>query len=465
MLDIDEFIIRLIEHPAKELFYSISESKILDRKVSDKEYDENDDLCSFCGAKKCWDTARKTFARKHPDAFAEVLKTCSVAKWNFLVKEAHLEKEWFLELRLALAENITQFTELFGLIEVEPDPEIYREIKKELLIFESKHYEKKYSDTVFFRLGADYEVVPMTILGKSAGIHGVSFYPSDNYGDNFLLEQNQDRLRIDPAMTNSIIKVLTFYFEKGTYDFDDLKDTYESHNHFTSTYLSYGTLMRSYLPKSIALRALNYLRCANRELASFTKTKQSKIKDNQFYDIVLDDGKYNVYECDVYKAFDGNLPYDFDNVCFGDTILKTKKSGAFDATVRCIPSLSAAAEEDERIINLGFVALLCDHETGYVHISRLGQAKNFHPFDNLSDLLTEDLQKITVPKTIYVNNYFDSAFFSSFFEFFIDRREIRIAPTSEKLQSDFAFESLEKFVNDEMEDNDGVFSGKTVGEA
>ena len=463
MLNIDDVINRLIEHPAKELYYSISEGKFLDRKVSGDEYEENDDLCCFCGAKKCWDTARKTFAGKHPEVFKEALPTCKVATWNSLVKEANLEKEWFLELRLALSENVTRFAGLFGIIEIEAEPELYREIKKELLLFEVKHYEKKYSDMVYFQLGADYEAVPMTILGNAGNVFGISFYPSDRYGDNFLLVQNQDRLRIDPGTANSISYMLSFYFEKDPSEFDYLKDVFESHNHITSAYMCYGTLMRSYLPKSLAIRALNYLQSVNREMPRFVKTKQSKIKDDCFYSIILDDGKFLVHEMDPYKSFNGCLPYDFDNMSFCEAPLKFKNRNAWDATVRYLPGIASPAEGEERIINLTFVAILCDHDSGYVHIHKLGQAKNFNPFDNLADGLSEELQKTTLPKTIYVNNYFDVLFFNSYFEFLIEKGKIKIELVPQELKSDIAFDSLTDYVQNGMDEDD--FSGKKVAEA
>ncbi len=457
MVEIDDIIGKLINHPSKELFYSISEGKILERKVSGDEYESNEDLCCFCGAKKCWDTARRTFMGKHKDVFQEVLAQCKVASWNSLVKEANLEREWFKELRLALAENVTRFTEMFGLKETEAEPELYAEIKKELLSFEAKHYERKYCDMVYFRLGADYEVVPLTILGNAGKVFGISFYPSDAYGDNFLLIQNQESLGLDSATTNSISKMLSFYFEEEPNSYPLLKDPYESKQHITSAYLCYGTFMRSYLPKSLAIRALNYLEWANKEMALFAKSKQGKVKDGTFYDITLDDDKFGVYEIDPYGAFKGHLPYDFNDVPFPDVPLTFRKGGAFDATIKILPGFTSE-EEEERVIGLNFIAIFCDHDSGYIHVHTVGQAKNFRPFDELVEALAKDLQKITLPKTIYVNNYLDLRFFRAYFEPYIEKGKVKVEIQLGELKTDVAYRGLKNFLENVAEKEEGFVS-------
>ena len=465
MVDIDDIINRLLEHPAKELFYSISKGKFLDVTASQVDYESDMDLCSFSGAKKCWETARKTFMGKRPGTFPELPSTCPAKKWNSLVKENGLEKEWFTEFRLALAENVTKFSEFFGVSEVEAEPELYLEIKKELLAFEAKHYEKKYCDMVLFCLSADYEGVPMTILGNAGTVFGVSFYPSDIHGDNFLLIQNQESLGIDSGTANAISTMVSFYFEKEPLPYSFIKDPYESNDHLSSAYLCSGTLMRSYLPKSIALRALNYLKCANEEMAKFASSRKGKLRDNCFYNVFLEEGKARVCESDPYEMFDGHLPYNFESIHFLDVPLRFKKGGSFDATIKYLPGYITKPDEDERILSFTFIAILCDHESGYIHIHSLGQATTGHPFDSLVESLSKDLQGIVLPKTIYVNNYLDFAFFRAFFAPYISKGKVKVEIAKEELTTDLAYDSLVSFLGEQVEEEGEGINQKPLGEA
>ncbi len=468
MLDIDDIIRELLAHPARELYYSISENKFLDRRVSDEEYESNPDLCLFYGAKKCWESARKGFMARYPGVFPELPTPCPAKRWNALVEENGLEQEWFAEFRLALAENVTRFVQVFCLEEVEAPSELYRKIKEEMRAFEAKHYERKYSDMVLFTLGADYEYVPMTVLGNAGNVYGVSFYPSDERADNYLLVQNQERMGMDCPTANAISTMVSFYFEKETLLGMPFKDPYKSGFHFTSAYLTLGTVMHSCLPKSIAIRALNYLEVANREMANFVSLPQSKIKDNQFYSIGLNAGKISVNETDPHDQFVGDFPFDFRTIRFLDPALKFKKGGAMDFAVKCLSNYRVNPKKDDRRIeNFAFIAVLCDHDSGDILIHSLGVAKNYRPFDHLVESLSKDLEKITLPKTFYVNNYFDYCFFGEFFAPYIKKNKLKVEICRGELASDEAVNALDNYLLDEMEgeDEEDLFPQKKIAEA
>lgn len=207
MVDIDEMIKALIEQPSKELFYSVKEGAFLEITGPKDKYYKDSDICSFCGAKVCWYDAKKVFHARHKSLFSQAPSSYSVKKWNEIIKQENLEDEWFLEFRRALASNVTEFTKLNGIQEVEATSDLYKQIREELAIYEPKHYEERYSDMVLFNIRLDYEDVPMTILGNAGNVFGVSFYPGDVEGSNFLLIQNQERLGLDGETTNSISNI------------------------------------------------------------------------------------------------------------------------------------------------------------------------------------------------------------------------------------------------------------------
>lgn len=455
MVDIDEMIKMLLEQPSKELFYSVEEGRFLDVTKSKAKYYEDPDICSFCGAKVCWNDAKKVFHAKHKSVFSQVPSSYSVKKWNEIIKQEHLEDEWFKEFRRALASNVTEFTKRNGIQEVEASADLYEQIKQELAIFEPKHYEERYSDMVLFRLWLDYEDVPMTILGNAGTVFGMSFYPGDPDGNNFLLVQNQERLGIDGETTNSISNMVSFYFEDDdTLPYEIMNNPYGKDNHITSVYLCRGSIMNSYLPKSIAIRALEYLKMANKEMSIFELFKHIKIEDSKFYNVYLKGENVFVMKTDAYRDFTGVLPYDFDDVNFYDAQFKFTKRGAFDATIRYLPGYHTESFGEERCAHFSFVAIFCDHTSGYIHVNALGEAKNFRLFDELAYSLTDKLSEIELPKTIYVNNYLDSLFFNYFFEPYVEKGKINIKLSNKELKTDAAFESLRYFLERKMEEED-----------
>ncbi len=470
MYDIDDITSRLIEHPAKMLYYSISEDKFLDRKVTFAEYESNGDLCGLFRAKVCWDAARRNFMAKHHAIFPDLPANCPVKRWNALIEENHLEKEWFAEFRLAIAENVTRFGQVFGLHEVEAEPELYLQIKKQLKILEAKHYERKYSDMVLFHIGCDYEWATMTILGNAGKVLGVAFYPSDKTAANYLLVQNQERLRIDPETANSIATMVSFYFEKEPLYGMTFPDPYESNFHFTSVFLCQGIFMQCRLPKSLAIRAINYLETVNREMANFA-SKKNKLRSDTFYDVILDAGQITVEKTDPYEFYCGQLPFDLTSIDFLDPSLKFKKGGSWDATIRYLPGCNEEAiEGDERTTNFTYVAMMCDHDTGEVLIHSLGSSKDYRPFDDLVKNLSKDLQKTTVPKTIYVNNYFDLEFFTEFFDPYIFKGKVKLEIAKGELFTDRSFDVLRNFLLDKIENQDeegetDLFKEKKVNKA
>lgn len=220
----------------------------------------------------------------------------------------------------------------------------------------------------------------MSVLGKAGEVFGVCFYPSDEAAINYLLIQNQSRLGIDGVMANAISTMVGFYFEKQTRLGVPYKDPYKSDFHFTSAYLAMGTIMHSFLPKSIALRALNYLECANRLMAGFASSPKSKLEGDRFYEVILDEGLISVEESDPNALFSGRLPINFRDVSFPDPALKFKKSGSADITVKCLPNYRVNPKDGERRIeNFVFVALLCDHANGLALSHAVGIAEKYPP--------------------------------------------------------------------------------------
>lgn len=455
MVDIDEIVRMLLERPNSELHYSRSQGKFIGKITPEMEDDE--DICFFLGGGCCFYDAKRTFRKKYPALFPKAPSSYSKKKWDEILKANNLEEEWFEEFRLSLAEDVKDFCCHYGVHEVEAEPPLYEGIKKELLTFEAKHYEKRYSDQVLFHILTDFEDVPMTILGNAGTIFGVSFYPGDPQGYNYALIESQERLGIDQETSNAISHLMSFYFEKSNRVVYGIADNpYGRDNHFTSCLLMNGSLMNSYLPKSTAILALHFLKRANELMEAFDGSAEAKkIKEDHFYDVCFAEGGIpSVFEADPDFGFDGHLPYDFRDVNFIESPLSFSKNGAWDATVRLLPGFYTESFGEERCAHFGFTALFCDHKTGYIYAHAVGEAKDLRPFDELCSALMDALQDIRLPKTIYVNNYLDAVFFDHFFAPYVDDKKVKIAVKTGDLQSDRVFESLSYFLQQKMEQND-----------
>ncbi len=456
MIDIDEMTRALLERPSLELHYSKSQGKFIGKITREEEDDP--DICFFMGCGACFFEAKKIFRAKHLALFPKAPSSYSLKKWNEIVKENGLEEEWFQEFRLSLAEDTNCFALRYGLRQVEAEASLYQEIRKELLTFEAKHYEKKYSDQVLFILPTNYEDIPMTILGNAGNVFGVSFYPSDPNGLNYELIENHDALGIDDETANSLIKMVSFYFENDKNDVCEITDNpLGKDNHLTSCCLMNGTIMSSYLPKSIAILALHFLKCANKYMEIFENSPSSKdILDDHFHYVMFHKGVPAVSKAKSHVPFHGVLPYDFREISFRETPLSfsPNKSEAWDATIRLLPGGFFSDDFGEgRCAHFGFTAIFCDHKSGYIYAHAMGEAKDFMPFDELCNRLMDSLADIKVPKTIYVNNFLDFAFFDNFFAPYIDNKKMKLVPMEKRLQTDNAYESLSYFLNQKMEED------------
>lgn len=448
MIDIDEMTRLLEKRPLDLLVYSLKDERFL-REDEMKKMDLSKDqegFCYLCGPETCYKAARGVFRNKHRDFFPKVPSSYSYKKWFETIEEKNLENEWFLELRQALAENFTQFTKHYGLQETEAPVSFYEEIRKELVTLEQAHYEKRYSDMVLFHLRTPYDVVPFTILGNAGDVFGISFYPCDDDATCFLRAQLGEALHMDQHTLSTLSDMLSFYFEKeGENDMEVTDNPLGNDNRYTSLYVASGSFMKVYLPKSIAIRALDYLKKANLMMSIFDKTKSKTIEDHQFYDVYLDIERPipMVFEKDIDEDADAaNLFPMIDPEVFSETRYRYATSKEWEMTIRALPNYFFDSEDSVKRGHSGLICLACDRKTGRIEMYEIGECANFHLFDDLVQRLEKKFKDIRIPKKIYVNTYLDFVFFPLFFEKdFLDKK-VEIIPTTSDLVTDEAFEKM-----------------------
>lgn len=448
MIDIDEMTKLLEKRPLDLLVYSLKDERFL-REDEMKKMDLSKDqegFCYLCGPETCYKAARGVFRNKHRDIFPKAPSSYSYKKWFETIIDKNLENEWFLELRQALAENFTQFTKHYGLQEIEAPSIFYEEIRKELSILEKAHYEKRYSDMVLFHLRTPYDIVPFTILGNAGNVFGISLYPCDDDGTCFLRTQLNEALHMDQHTLSALSDMLSFYFEKeGENDMEIVDNPFGKENHYTSLYMANGSFMKVYLPKSIAIRALDYLKTVNLMMPEFDKSNGKLIEDNQFYDVYLDiDHPIPiVFEKDIEEDADAaDLFPMIDPEVFPEARYRYATNKEWEITIRALPNYFFDSKDSVQRGHFGLVCLACDRKTGQIEMYELGECANFRLFDDLALRLEKKFKDIRIPKKIYVNTYLDFVFFPHFFgEDFLDKK-VDIIPTTSDLTTDEAFEKM-----------------------
>ncbi len=451
MIDIEQVGKLLANNPKVSIFYSRKRKVFVDANVDVSIFDESDEIIPLYDTDEHFDIAKRVFRKKHIDIFPKVPSAYSNKRWLETIHNANLDQEWFNEIILSISSEITEFSRHFGIKEAEATPEMYKTIKEQVMILRKAHYEERYSDGVLFHIYNEYEPVSFDFIGKTSEIKGISFYPGESFSRTFIAIQNQDMLNIDPGTNNALANLLSFYFEKDNncgYGFG--KNPYGDDNSVTSCLLMGGGFMNCYLPKSIAIRAISYLKIVNNVLPSFETSEHKEITDDFYYDVFTAKRPFTVMKKDITRSME-HIFDDFDKVTYKDVSLKFDKAGALEATLRVIPRPIPESPFNKRCMNFPFVAILCDHKTGKIVFNQMGMAKNLRPLDDLCSKLSKSLKDRSLPKKIYVNSYLDYVFFSDFFAPHIKNKKVKIILEIKSLYTDQAYEGLLAFFDKEDE--------------
>ncbi len=438
MVDLDELTKLLLDKPTEKVYYGRKSGKLTLNAMELLAGEGSKDICIIFDVDGCWKMARKSFREKHIAAFPNAPSSYSYKKWKEIIDKEDLSKEWYHELRSALALPVTKFCEHLSIPEVEASDWLYRQIRNELITLEKHHFERKYSDQVLFSVLLDYEVVTFSILGNAGQTFGIGFYPDDPYGDVYWLVENADYMSVDKLTMNSLIHTLSFYFEKDAVG-GDINNPYGKSGHYTSLYISRGDMLNCYLPKSIAVRALSFLEAVNAYLPAFDAKEGNKIEDDHFYDVMLSKDKFSIFDKDL-SVVDPNMnpfatmalrPFDRPELDFD-------KEKSFSATLSVLPQCFNDTSDPERIGYFCYVAALCDNETEEVVAHFLGSGKDHQGLDELAEGLLDKLKGMKVAKKIYVNSFIDEYFFKMLFAPYIDKKKMRLIVTSKDLPTDRA---------------------------
>ncbi len=449
MIDLDEITKLLVEKPHKNLYFGRKTGKIVSNPMEIIGEETPEDICTLFETDACWKMARKDFCKKHEDLFPLAPSSYPNKKFKEILAKEGLEKDWFYELRLALALPITQFSKRFSIPEAEATNPLYKQIKEQLAILEKQHYEKKYSDMVLFKIKTDYELVPFSILGNAGQTFGIGFYPDDYHGDVYWAIQNADTLSMDKVTMNSLIHALSFYFEKDAVGGFD-KNPFGKSGHYTSLYISKGQVENCYLPKSMAVRALSFLEAINAYFPSFHKAHGDELADGRFYNVVIseEDSWFHEYDINVYE--DGINPFrDVELTKFLDVPLKFDKDKTFSATFFAFPYTFNDTSDPDRLTYYGYGVFMCDEKTGDLVIREIGPARDEQGLNELVSCLSKSLESIKVAKKIYVNTYIDEYFFETFFRPYIEKKQMKLIVTPKTLATDHV---MQVFMEDYMKD-------------
>lgn len=438
MIDLDKIATLLADKPHKNIYYGLKTDKIVADPMEIIGEEKPEDICNLAKTDEIWKLARKAFCANHKDIFPLAPSSYPNSKLKAILAKEGLERDWFYEVRLAMAGPITDFTKRFSIKETEATNPLYKQIKEQLSIYEKAHYEKKYSDMVLFKVLTDFELVPFSVLGNGGQTFGIGLYPGDSYGDVFWIIQNADALFLDKMTMNSLIHTLSFYFADEGHGPGE-SNPFGKSDHFTSLYISKGEAANCYLPKSVAVRALSYLEAVNKYLPVFHKEHANEIEDGHFYDVMLTPAGSTIIEKDIEASDEEMMPFaDMRYTNFIDAPLKFDKGKTFSATFFTLPYPVKNHDDPDRLAYFSFCALLCDEKTGEVVAYGVGGGEGDNGLDGLVKALTESLEPLKIAKKIYVNGLIDDYFFELFFKPYIESKKVQLIPTDKSLKSDVA---------------------------
>ncbi len=401
--------------------------------------------------------AKRFFREDHIDLFPDPVSKYSRKRWKEVIDSNHLEEEWFKELRLSLARSVTDFCIYNSIHEKEADSETYRKIREMLERFEARKFEERYTNKVLFKLWTKYDGINMNLNDTEEEPHGLTFFPDDLDGESFYLLSNLDDLNVDSLAADISIHAITFDYEKGDPVYSLLDNPYGKDNRFSSTYLCKGTLMHSLLPSSIGIRALSYLEAAYRSLTAFDKTEESaKVREAKGYHEVTLLNESNLVEPveDAFSRVSEDCLYSMFDTHFAKANYKITEKGAFDATIRVLKDAYIADFDPDRAVIFTLIAVICDHSTGKIVAIERGTTGSFYPFDEVASRLSAALNKLpAVPKTIYVNGFFDEIFYDCLFTYPYLKSRFKVKAIDAPLATDPAYEGLLLFLKEMDEEN------------
>ncbi len=447
MFDIDVLTKMVDEHPLKPVFFS---------KEADAFIDEGEAFSTYADAVCFWDgdraygKAKRNFRERHMDLFPNIASKYSPKEWKEIIEKSGLKDEWIKELRLSVSFFATSFCCNRSIHERETDPSTYQKIREMLEKLEKAKFEERYSDKILFKVKTPYSSFTMCVLGNAKKTYGLTFYPDDPEGWSFYLLANGDSLNMDMLEAHLTLHAISFYYEKSKASYSLTNNPYGKDNRYTSTYLCYGSLMHSLLPGSVGIMALYYLEEVYRLLLAFDKSEaRAAIKSlDKYHEVKLKDNAFAVtYIRDPFSKLSHDaFPPACSKDCYYDDLL-TVNEGAFDATIRILDGFYTSDYDIDRAIHFSALAMICDHDTGKIIACVRGETGDFRPLHEVTYRLSEALKELPdIPKTIYVNGFFDELYYESFFCEYISKKKIKLKVTHKPLATDPAYEGLHEFL-------------------
>lgn len=120
------------------------------------------------------------------------------------------------------------------------------------------------------------------------------------------------------------------------------------------------------------------------------------------------------------------------------------KKNPFSATLIALPQYFFDASDPERINYFGYMASICDNETGEVVAYETGSGKEREGLDSLAKGLLSKLKEIKAAKKLYVNSFIDECFFNELFAPYINKKKMKLIVTRKELPADKAMDVFVK---------------------
>ena len=480
MLEPREMVSLFLEKPSKYLFinrrgeghfyatfndwedYEFGENPFLDRGISDASQ-----WCCFdARSSSHMADIRGKVILAHPELDFPYANIGITSKWNAFAKKNGLWDEYveaFLDRHLF---EIADFYFVNDLADKPAGKAQYRKLRKALEKYESYEFELEIADDHLFTVISEYGHMSFVVLGNARGTYGISFYLGDDDSQQYCAiacgeEMNPDRDTFLTRTCGSLADTVALYLEKrpGEAAVAPEENPFGEDNRYSFLTVHNGKVTGLRLTSFMAESLIKRVEVAIKALKDY-------LQDDPELDppcpvnvsIFMHGKKTAIHSTDL----DEEYFHDYGDT-MGDCLLRSvptpryphrgKKDETWSFVFRLAPRVFG--DDEENIYKYQrYVGFVCDDRSGKVLHSLLVWINDETDFPTaLRSAAEKEFADSIVPKTIYVNQYFDEAIANFVFAPLISAGS-EIVLVDEELPSDEAScYFADKMMNDAWQDN------------
>jgi len=392
----------------------------------------------------------KMFLNENEDIKNLITENLTITRFvNLIKKNESMFNKWIEYFKTSISFEVYHWVDDYLLDEKEAPQEYYKIIKELFLEFMAHEYYKQIPDNQLITLSF-HDEGHVVIMGNANITYGISFYLSEEALDYFKLEHLNNASSITDFSLNKAFNIyLEINKEENPFVQKKIYNPYGEDNNVTSIYCNVGTQYNCYIPYSLALKIIRYLKMLNDKLPKLLKSEEFKELDiDERHEIDLCDdyifvhsleGNFSLPEYYFYN-FEEHMPYPIKKAKYIDSSLN------YEISLRRATSF-VESDTDPRIINIVYILLIVNRDTGEIVYPLMSNENVDDPMLTIYYELEDYMKKNPMAKTIYANSLCDLTLLECFLNKFIKSGEIKLEIDDNKMLLDDVWEKFDEAIN------------------